>query len=89
MLERAVILSEGGLIGLEHLPLTLSEAPEPAARVEPAAPTPASLPDTEREMILQALSRSGDNKSKAARMLGLTRAQLRSRIEKYGIAAKA
>ena len=27
----------------------------------------------------------GDNKSKAARLLGLTRGQLRSRIEKHGL----
>jgi transcriptional regulator with GAF, ATPase, and Fis domain len=36
-------------------------------------------------MILQALVRAGNNKSKAARALGLTRAQLRSRIEKHGL----
>ena len=89
VLERAVILSEGGLIGIEHLPLTLSSTSYEAMASAPASPSPASLPDTEREMILQALERSGDNKSKAARMLGLTRAQLHSRIEKYGIAAKA
>lgn len=87
VIERAVILSEGGLITVEHLPLTLSET----APVSPAAPdaaTPQSLPDTEREMIVQALARCGDNKSKAARLLGLTRAQLRSRIDKYGLMSK-
>jgi transcriptional regulator with GAF, ATPase, and Fis domain len=42
----------------------------------------------ERELIVQALARSGNNKSKAARLLGLTRAQLRSRIEKHGLAAE-
>jgi transcriptional regulator with GAF, ATPase, and Fis domain len=34
-------------------------------------------------MIVQALAKAGQNKSKAARLLGLTRAQLRSRIEKH------
>jgi two-component system NtrC family response regulator len=43
------------------------------------------LDAAEREMILQALARAGNNKSKAARFLGLTRAQLRSRIEKHGL----
>jgi DNA-binding NtrC family response regulator len=84
VLERAVILSEGGLITCEHLPLTLAVTPD----IE-AVPEARSLPAAEREMIAQALVRSGDNKSKAARMLGLTRAQLRSRIEKYGLAGKA
>jgi transcriptional regulator with GAF, ATPase, and Fis domain len=42
----------------------------------------------ERELIVQALARSGNNKSKAARLLGLTRAQLRSRIEKHGLSSE-
>jgi len=37
-------------------------------------------------MIAAALARAGNNKSKAARLLGVTRAQLRSRLAKYGIA---
>jgi transcriptional regulator with GAF, ATPase, and Fis domain len=87
-IERAVILCEGGLITSEHLPIgILSDSKPlpalPTAAVSPAPPT--SLADTEREMILNALTRAGYNKSKAARILGLTRAQLRSRIEKHGI----
>ena len=39
----------------------------------------------ERDLIRQAMAKSGSNKSKAARLLGLTRAQLRSRIEKHGL----
>jgi transcriptional regulator with GAF, ATPase, and Fis domain len=87
-IERAVILCEGGLITSEHLPVGIVAAPKP----EPAAaPVPSAgvgtLDAAEREMILQALRRTGHNKSKAARLLGLTRAQLRSRIEKHGITA--
>jgi transcriptional regulator with GAF, ATPase, and Fis domain len=47
-----------------------------------------SLAAAEREMIVDALARAGENKSKAARLLGLTRAQLRSRVEKHGIVTK-
>ncbi len=47
----------------------------------------AGLDAAEREMIIEALGRAGDNKSKAARLLGLTRAQLRTRIEKHGLQA--
>jgi transcriptional regulator with GAF, ATPase, and Fis domain len=63
-------------------------AGSPASAPESAAPVPGgagSLEAAEREMIVQALSRAGNNKSKAARFLGLTRAQLRSRIEKHGL----
>jgi transcriptional regulator with GAF, ATPase, and Fis domain len=87
-IERAVILCEGGLVTSEHLPLGIASAPK-ASPSPPPAPTPPSgtgtLDAAEREMILQALSRAGNNKSKAARILGLTRAQLRSRIEKHGL----
>jgi transcriptional regulator with GAF, ATPase, and Fis domain len=54
-----------------------------------APPAPLStVVAAERELIVQALARSGNNKSKAARLLGLTRAQLRSRIEKHGLTAE-
>jgi transcriptional regulator with GAF, ATPase, and Fis domain len=92
-IERAVILCEGGLVTSEHLPVGIVSAPRtdalPATATVPLAGTPptTTLDAAEREMILQALSRAGNNKSKAARLLGLTRAQLRSRIEKHGLAA--
>ncbi|MFT3805645.1 sigma-54 interaction domain-containing protein [Arenimonas sp.] len=84
VIERAVILSQGGPITIEHLPLTMSSEPGRLDAAEQSATR--DLPSTEREMIVQALARSGDNKSKAARLLGLTRAQLRSRLDKYGLA---
>jgi len=39
----------------------------------------------ERGLIERALSQSRGNKSKAARLLGLTHAQLYSRLDKHGI----
>jgi two-component system response regulator AtoC len=86
-IERAMILCEGGLIASEHLPLGVvgARSASPPAATVPASSAPATLDAAEREMILQALARAGNNKSKAARLLGLTRAQLRSRIEKHGL----
>jgi two-component system NtrC family response regulator len=86
VIERAVILCEGGLITKEHLPLSVT-ADEPAASnsSRPSALTGMTVDAAERELIVNALARSGNNKSKAARLLGLTRAQLRSRIEKHGL----
>jgi DNA-binding NtrC family response regulator len=42
-----------------------------------------NLEDVERQFIMSALQRAGHNKSKAARLLGLTRDTLRYRLEKY------
>jgi transcriptional regulator with PAS, ATPase and Fis domain len=88
VVERAVILCEGGLITQEHLPLSVTTAnePAPASTASSASTlTGMTVDAAERELIVNALARSGNNKSKAARLLGLTRAQLRSRIEKHGL----
>jgi transcriptional regulator with GAF, ATPase, and Fis domain len=94
VVERAVILCEGGLIDSGHLPLTVvgtdgnGNRAAPAARAAEASPALTTLDAAERDMIVQALAKSGNNKSKAARLLGLTRAQMRSRLEKHGIVAE-
>ena len=84
VIERAVILCDGGEITPEHLPLSIA-AGVPAAQPPRSAPALQTADAAERDLIVQALVRSGNNKSKAARLLGLTRAQLRSRIEKHQI----
>jgi transcriptional regulator with GAF, ATPase, and Fis domain len=85
--ERAVILCEGGLITGEHLPMSIGRALAPSVPAAPAALPPGGvdLEALEKGYVEQALKQAGNNKSKAARLLGLTRAQLYSRLEKYGI----
>jgi len=46
-----------------------------------------SLEVLERELIIRALERAGGNKSRAARLLGLTRRTLYSRMERHGLRA--
>ena len=43
------------------------------------------IPVVERELIIQALSETKGNQVQAAKLLGITRATLRKRIEKFGI----
>ena len=94
-IERAVILCEGGLITGEHLPMALAAA---TPRPVPAAPAPASpaapavipaegvkLEEIERDLIQRAMAQAHDNKSEAARLLGLARGQLYSRLKRYGL----
>jgi transcriptional regulator with GAF, ATPase, and Fis domain len=38
----------------------------------------------ERDLVRQALERSNGNQSRAAQLLGMTRDQIRYRLEKYG-----
>jgi transcriptional regulator with GAF, ATPase, and Fis domain len=99
-LERAAILCEGGLITAEHLSLkvatagsaaapsgktaTRPEPPPPAAFAAPPA-SAADLKSMERFLIEQALRNARFNKSKAAKELGMTRAQLYVRMRRYGL----
>ena len=96
-IERAILLCDGGLITREHLPSaavprTLPPPSAPATNGSwndaspqaPPAPENMNLEDVERGLIVNALDQAKGNKSRAARLLGLTRAQLYSRLEKYG-----
>jgi two-component system NtrC family response regulator len=88
-IERAVILADGGNIRSEHLPMT--SARSAAISSETSAPFPTggvNLEDIERSLVIKALTQARHNKTRAAKLLGLTRAQLYSRIDKYGLAEK-
>jgi transcriptional regulator with GAF, ATPase, and Fis domain len=91
-IERAVILADGGYIRSEHLPVITPRAAAAAPAGDAAAP-PAAFPAggvnleaIERSLVVKALNQARHNKTRAAKLLGLTRAQLYSRIEKYGLA---
>ena len=89
-IERAVILADGGYIRSEHLPVTGARQPAPA-NGEPVGaaalpPGGVNLEAIERSFVIKALRQARHNKTRAAKLLGLTRAQLYSRIEKYGLA---
>jgi transcriptional regulator with PAS, ATPase and Fis domain len=57
-----------------------------AAVVHPAlGPDSVDIGTMERGLIEPALTKSKGNKSKAARLLGLTRAQLYARLDKYDL----
>ena len=83
-IERAIILCAGGLITAAHLPLPHGDGN--GRGTASVATAGKSLEDVERELVENALKDARNNKAQAARLLGITRAQLYSRIQKYGIA---
>jgi DNA-binding NtrC family response regulator len=87
VLERAAILCDGGLITGEHLslPARPSDPSVPTASTPPATNRSSDLKTMERAAIERALLDARHNKSKAARILGLTRTQLYVRLRKYGM----
>jgi transcriptional regulator with PAS, ATPase and Fis domain len=91
VLERATILCDGGLITLEHLPPEVGSGkarPATATTADPAAAFPpggVDLEVVERDLIAKALHEARNNRSRAARLLGITRAQLYYRMQKHGL----
>ncbi len=83
--ERAVILCNGDLITARELPSALSETIVLEERPVEADISLAGLPleEVERRVIEETLRQTGDNKSEAARRLGITRATLHNKLRKY------
>jgi DNA-binding NtrC family response regulator len=81
-ITRALVLAGAEPIGLEHLPASVGRAgPSAPASVEELLVPGFSLDALERELIQQALVKAGGNKTAAARLLGITRRRLYSRLE--------
>lgn len=81
VIERALILAGEGRITPDLLPFG---RPKPGAKVE-LPDEGVNLEEVERELIIQALEKAGWNKAKAAKLLGITRRRLYSRMEALGI----
>ncbi len=81
-IERAYILAGGNLpITIEHINF-LSKSPKKMLKEDFILPDEGiSLEELEKSLIKQALEKTGGNKSAAARLLGLTRSKLRTRLK--------
>lgn len=84
--------ADGPLVGSENLPTQLHMARQAARhprRLETPLVLDEHLAQVEIDLIRQALAQSRDNKSKAARLLGLPRPRLYRRMIHLGLAAPA
>jgi two-component system response regulator AtoC len=83
-LERAVLLSKQPLLGVDDFLLGRGD-PVPAGGTITLPVGGISLQELEESLVRQALARTGNNQTKAARLLNLSRDQLRYRMERYGL----
>ncbi len=83
-LEYAAMLAGSGRIEPGHLPAQFLGAAR--ACPEPAAPVPPRRGEDEKAALVEALREAGGNKSRAARILGVTRLTVANRMRKYGVA---
>lgn len=81
-LWRASILAEGGVIAPSHLGLTsASDRDAPSASDANSVRT---LADAERDAIIAALAAAGDNRTRAAELLGIARSTLVEKLKRIG-----
>ena len=87
LVESMVILSRKRVITEESLPVSLREkTPGPSASSSsPHREDSLSLESGEKDLIRQALDKTGGNRAKAARILGIARSTLYNKMEKYGL----
>ena len=84
VVERALLLAEGDSIELEDLPAEVTQAPSrPAAEEELSIKL--RVAELERDLIVQALDRTGGNRTHAAKLLEISYKALVYKIRDYGI----
>ena len=86
-IEHAVLLSRGGTIELEHLPISVrgNRPQEMEARGMQMAPLGAALKEFEREYLVRVVSQFGGKRTQAAESLGISRKNLWEKLRTHGI----
>ena len=96
VIERAAALASGGIIEAGDLPAALETVmPEPEVGAEPEAGAEpgalarvAPLAEVERRAVERALAAAAGNVTRAARALGINRATLHRKLNKYGLTSR-
>lgn len=85
MLERLLNLVEDCTIGIDHLPPHLWQHVQSSRYVAPGAKLEHMTAEVERDAIVNALKATKNNRSKAARMLGLHRSTFYEKLNRYNL----
>lgn len=82
VVEQIVVLSRSQRIGVRDLPAHIRETGGSGGGLQIEGRT---LEEMEKQAILQALKESGDNRTRAAEKLGISRRTLHRKIAEYGV----
>jgi DNA-binding NtrC family response regulator len=89
VIERIVVLENDEIVQPEHLPVEILHLKEKSA-AKPSngltiPDTGLSLEEVEKDLIVQALEKARQNKTLAAKLLGITYDSLRYQVKKFGL----
>ena len=84
VVQRAVLVCEGEVLLSKHLPPRFRPERPARSRVTFEVGTP--LDEVEREMVIRALDEAGNNRTRAALLLGISRRALYNKLHKHGLA---
>ena len=88
VIERAVVLAQGEVITSRHLvlsPQTERRFVNIEEKVHQQVPLKEVLSEVEKQLIMEALNQAQGNRSQAAKMLGIYRRLLYTKMREYGI----
>lgn len=98
VIEKMVVLSSGGKLTLDDVPVEVTQEGPPAAEAprsevalvktpvsgDRSVNAPSSLEEAEKSAILDVLAKCSNNKTEAARVLGISRRTLHRKLNKWG-----
>ncbi len=84
VIERAAILAKGDWIEPGHLPAYVRD-PTAERTQKLVIPSGMTASEVEKQLILQTLDETGNNKAAAARLLGLNEKTIRNKLKSYGL----
>lgn len=85
VIERAILLETTDKIGLSSITFDIPECSETPENQKTSQIKDFSLEKAERELITRALQQTGWQKTRAAALLGITRATLYAKVKQYNI----
>jgi DNA-binding NtrC family response regulator len=88
VIERATILSSGPLVDVRQLPPTLLHEPQQPQQPQVALAPGTTVEEAERRLIMMTLAHTGDNKTRAAEILGISLKTLHNKLNKLRLRPK-
>ncbi|MDF7826889.1 sigma-54 dependent transcriptional regulator [Pontiellaceae bacterium B12227] len=83
LVERMVVLARGKVLDVSDIPVQVREKAHGGGEVK--VDSELTVDEMEKRMVIQALEKTGGNRTKAAEKLGISRRTLHRKLNQYGI----